>query len=162
MHAVRFTVPTLVLLAGAGIAPKSGAQMCALTAEDFTKAGVRGAGKPSANVQDRGASVYCVYAGKSSATGGIELDVFYPAGETQADAKETFATAIAEGGSALKPIAISGADEARWSAEAVSGGPKFATMTVRRGTLVFSLGIPTSAAAQKQLTDLATLVVQRF
>ena len=72
------------------IAPKSGDKMCALTAADFKDAGVANADKPKANVQDGGASAYCVYGGKSGATGGIELDVFYPA------EPDTFKTATGE------------------------------------------------------------------
>lgn len=165
-------VPTLaVFLVGsalastaapAGIAPKSGAQMCALTPADFQAAGVASAAKPTANVQDGGASVYCVYAGKSSATGGIELDVFYSAGATPADVKDTYDTAIGEGSSTLKPLRLAGTDEARWSPSAKSGGPSFATVAVRRANLVFVLGIPTSKDAEAQVTKLATLVLQRF
>jgi hypothetical protein len=160
--ALLAAVPMIVLAADAKIPPKSGAAMCALTPADFQSAGIANASKPSANVQDSGASVYCVYAGKSSATGGIELDVFNPAGTSVADAKETFTTAVSEGTSGLKPIAIAGADEAQWAAAARSGGPAFATIAVRRGTLVFVLGFPTSANAQTQLTKLAALVLDRF
>lgn len=162
MHSALSTIPVFVVAAAAAIAPKSGALMCALTPEDFAIAGVRNAAKPSANVQDGGASVYCVYAGKSSATGGIELDVFYPAGSTSADVAETFANATSELGSRLQSIAIAGADEARWSASAVSGGPPFATVTVRRGNLVFSLGLPANARAQTQIKILAETVLKRF
>ena len=153
-----------VVVAGAAgpIAPKSGAAMCALSPADFQSVGVNGTSKPSANVNDAGASVYCVYAGKSAATGGVELDVFYPAGASPADAKETFDTASGESGTKLQPITIAGADEARWAPDAVSGGPRFATMTVRRKSLVFSLGVPANAGAQAQLTKLAALLLQRF
>ena len=84
----------VVTLLVAAIAPKSGAAMCALTPADFQAAGVAGAGKPTANVQDAGAGAYCVYAGKSSATGGIELDVFYPAGANAGEVKATYVTAM--------------------------------------------------------------------
>ena len=160
--AMRLFVAGSIALVAAAIAPKSGATMCALAPADFQAAGVANAGKASANVQDGGASVYCVYAGKSAATGGIELDVFYPAGSSVADAKETFKTSVSEGGSGLKPIAIAGADEALWSPSLKSGGPAFASATVRRGTLVFSLGIPASANAQSQLTKLVEIVLGRF
>ena len=157
-------VVVTLIMAAAGIAPKSGAAMCsALTPADFQRVGIANAGKPTTNVSDGGASVYCVYAGKSSATGGVELDVFYPAGGASvADARETFRTAIAEGASGMKPIAIAGADEAQWSGSAVSGGKPFATIAVRRGTLVFVLGFPTSANAQAQLKTLSESVLQRF
>ena len=114
-----------------------------------------GASKPTANVQDGGASAYCVYAGKSSATGGIELDVFYPAGANVEEAKATFQTATGEGGLSGKPVKIAGADEAVWSPNALSGGAPFASIAVRKGTLVFTLGFPTSKYAQAQLTKLA-------
>ena len=140
----------------------SGEALCVLGPNDFAEAGVKTAAKPSANVQDNGASAYCVYAGKSAATGGIELDVFSPAGSTLADAKETFKTAIGEASAAMTPIRIEGADEAVWSGRAVSGGPPFATITVRRGDLVFSLGIPASKDAQAQLTSLSGLVLKRL
>ena len=162
IYSLLSTVPMVVLAAGAQIAPKSGTAMCALAPADFQGVGITNASKPSANVNDGGASVYCVYAGKSSATGGIELDVFNPAGSSIADAKETFQTAIAEGTSGLKPIKIAGADEAQFSAATKSGGPVFATIAIRRGTLVFVLGIPTSANAQMQLTKLGALVLERL
>jgi hypothetical protein len=153
-------IPALMLAADK-IPPKSGATMCALTPADFQSVGLASTAKPSANVQDAGASVYCVYAGKSAATGGVELDVFNPAGPSAADAKETFQTAIGET-SGLKPITIAGADEAQWSAATRSGGPSFATIAVRRGTLVFTLGIPAGANAQAQLTKLTALLLERF
>ena len=162
LYSLLLAVPMVALAAGAKIAPKSGAAMCALTLADFQGVGITNASKPSANVQDGGASVYCVYAGRSSATGGIELDVFNPAGSSVADAKETFQTAIGEGTSGLKPINIAGTDDAQWSAATKSGGPAFATIAIRRGTLVFVLGVPTSANAQTQLTKLAALVLERF
>ena len=162
IYSLLLAVPMVVLAAGAKIAPKSGAAMCALTPADFQGVGITNASKPSANVQDGGASVYCVYAGKSSATGGIELDVFNPSGSSVADAKETLKTAMAEGVSGLKPINIAGADEAQWSAATKSGGPAFATIAIRRGTLVFVVGVPASANAQTQLTKLAGLVLERF
>ena len=161
LHALLSALPAVVL--GAGPIPASaGAAMCALTPADFHGVGVSAAAKPTANVQDGGASVYCVYAGKSSATGGIELDVFNPAGASVADAKETMRFAIGEGTAGLKPIALAGADEAQWSAATTSGGPAFAALAVRRGTLVFVLGIPANANAQAQLMQLAAMVLQRF
>ena len=147
--------------AGAPIPPRSGPAMCVLTPADFQGAGISNASKPTANVQDGGGSVYCVYSGKSAATGGIELDVFYPAGSTVAEAQATYKTAIDEG-PPLKPIAIPGADEAHWSPSATSGGPPFASLAVRRSNLVFTLGIPVSGNAQAQIVKLAGLVLQRF
>ena len=146
----------------APIAPNSGAKMCALAPADFQAAGVQGAGPAKANVSDP-ANVYCVYAGKSSATGGIELDVFNPAGANANEIKNAFQTAVGEAsGGGLKAIKIAGADEAQWSDNAKSGGPPFALIVVRKGALVFVLGIPTSKNAQGQLTKLAELVLKKF
>lgn len=153
---------SLAFAGAASIAPRSGAAMCALTPADFESVGIRNTAKPSANVQDAGAGAYCVYAGKSSATGGIELDVFYPAGASAMDVKETFDGAIAEQSAQLRPAPLPGADDARWTGNAVSGGPPFAIIAVRRGSLVFVLGVPSGADAQSQLTKLAGLVLQRF
>jgi hypothetical protein len=144
------------------VAPKTGPAMCALGPGDFQSAGVANAAKPNVNVQDGGASVYCVYAGKSSATGGIELDVFYPAGANAAEVKATYETAIGEGTNGLQPLKLAGADEARWSANAVSGGPPYASIAVRRKSLVFVLGLPTSKNAEVQLTKLASLLLKRL
>ena len=147
----------------APIAPNSGAKMCALAPADFQAAGVQGAGPAKANVSDP-ANVYCVYAGKSSATGGIELDVSYPAGANANEIKNTFQTVVGEasGGGGLKAIKIAGADEAQWSDNAKSGGPPFALIVVRKGALVFVLGFPTGKNAQAQLTRLAELVLKKF
>jgi hypothetical protein len=161
LHALLSALPAAVLAAGP-IPPKSGAAMCALTPADFQGVGLTEAAKPTANVQDDGASVYCIYAGKSSATGGIELDVFNPAGASVTEAKETLRFAIGEGTSGLQAIPIAGADEAQWAPATESGGPKFAVIAVRRGTLVFVLGTPTSANVRLQLMQLAAILLQRF
>ena len=92
----------------------------------------------------------------------VLCDVFYPAGANPAESKATYETAIGEGSSGLSPMKLAGADEARWSASAVSGGPSFATLAVRRGNLVFVLGFPTGKNAQTQLTTLAALVLKRL
>ena len=115
----QLTLVTALAFGGATIAPKSGAAMCALTPADWHGFGFLKASKPAANVNDGGASVYCVYSGKSGASGGIELDVFYPAGETQAEIKDAYKVATSEGPQ-LKPITIAGADDAQWSDRAVS------------------------------------------
>ncbi len=145
------------------IAPQSGALMCdGLTVADFQGVGISNSSIPKANVQDTGASAYCTYAGKSSATGGIELDVFYPAGANPTEVNATMETAIGELSSVLMPIKVPGADDARWSPNAVSGGPPFATIVVRRSNLIFVLGIPTGKNAQAQLLKLTETVLKRF
>jgi hypothetical protein len=141
---------------------RAGEALCVLSPNDFAEAGVRNASKASANVQEGGTSVYCGYAGKSAATGGIELDVFSPAGASPADIKATYETAIGESSGVMTSIRVEGADEARWSAHVISGGPPFATIAVRRGDLVFVLGIPANKDAQAQLTSLSGLVLKRL
>jgi hypothetical protein len=163
---------SLCLLAAASPAPgqqptrsvlrRVGGALCVLSPNDFAEAGVRSASRPSANVQDGGASAYCVYAGKSAAIGGIELDVFSPAGASSTEIKDTYQTAIGESSGVMTPIRIEGADEARWSAHAISGGPPFATIAVRRGDVVFVLAIPANKDAQAQLTSLSGLVLKRL
>jgi len=134
----QLTLITALAFGGATIAPKSGAAMCALTPADRHGFGFLKAAKPTANVNDGGASVSCVYSGKSGAS-------------------------VATGeGPQLKPITIAGADDAQWSDRAVSGGAAYATIAVRRRNLVFVLSIPTTADAQLQLTKLSALVLQRF
>jgi hypothetical protein len=149
-----------VAVAASPIAPKSGSAMCALTVADFQSVGIGNASKPTANVDEGGASAYCVYAGKSGATGGIELDVFYPAGESPADVKESYANASAA--SSLQPAKIAGVDEAQWSAREVQGGPPFAMIAVRRSNLVFVISIPAGKSAEAQLVKLAQLVLERL
>jgi hypothetical protein len=140
----------------------TGAAMCVLAVADFKAVGVDKAEKPTANVDEGGKSAYCVYAGRSSATGGIELDVFHPAGANVTEAKATEDTAVGEVTAKLTPIQLGGTDAARWAPNAKSGGPEFAMIVGRRGTLVFVIGIPAHADAQARLTKLATLVLDRL
>src|SRR5262249_34202399 len=145
---------TIALLAIAGSPPApaptvilgSGAKMCdALTPADLKAAGLQPDAKgPSVNVPEP-TSAYCVYAGKSGATGGIELDVF-AAGP---DAVDTVKTILSESGP-MKPAGLPGVDESLIDTEAVSGGPKFASLVVRRGGLVFSLSLLSGPKAKDQ------------
>jgi hypothetical protein len=149
------------------IARNSGAAMCtALAPDDFASVGVKGAAKPLANVSDP-TGAYCVYAGKSSSTGGIEFDVFYPAGSTPADLKSTIDTMLGESGGTTglggyKKIPMTGADEAYLGTALVSGGPPFANIVVRRGDLAFDIGIPANPQSRDQLLKLAAIVLKRF
>ena len=162
--AVLVWAPTVCAAPQAKAAAKSGPAMCVLTAADFAAAGVQPAAlpKPTANVSDAGASVYCSYTKNSGAYSGIELDVFNPAGGSVADAKDTLKTATSEGHPAPTAISIAGADEALWSPKFSSGSVPFATIAVRRGVLVFVLSIPEHNDSKAQLTRLAGLVLQRL
>ena len=139
-----------------GTAPPSGQALCVLTAADFQASGVD-AGPVTANVSDGGRSAYCTYKpAQSSSQGGVELDVFYPADES------TETTAAGEATQTLQPLALQGADHARWDPRAHSGGPEFASLIARRGRLVFVIGIPADPDAQARLTKLGELVLARI
>lgn len=123
-----------------------------LRPEDFATAGVDGAGEPEATTDGTGSS-YCVYAGESGATGGIELDVFPNLDE--ASAKETYATAAGEG-PAGRPASAGTFSE---SSFAIDG--EVAYLTVRQGLLVLSLAAPNDMNTETGLVMLAQLAIQR-
>ena len=132
----------------------TGAIDCSLLSPaDISAAGIQGAGAPSDNPDDT--SHYCVYAGTSGATGGIEFDVFPNA--SVADAQATYATAAGEGGGgAGQPAAGATFDQSSYSVQ-----DKAAFLAVRQGRLVFALSAPDGPATQAALVALAYLVVQR-
>jgi hypothetical protein len=135
-------------------APASAApDLCGLLSPaDFQSAGVAAAKPPTRN--GTGNDAYCVYAGKSSATGGIELDVF-----VTPDANEAKAVYAEVRGAPSKAVSIEGADQAEVSQ--VPGPPAFTAITVRKGKLVFGLGIPATTKSQEQVVALARLALQR-
>ena len=125
---------------------------CSLLApSDFTNAGITGASAPSDNPD--GSSHYCVYAGRSGATGGIEFDVFLD--DSVDNAKATYETMIGEGPAGPAPA---GATFDQSSFGAADG---YAVLGVRQGLLSFALSAPDSPAAQAALVALAALVVTR-
>lgn len=146
----------LVAWADAPIKPKTGAALCVLTPADFKAVGITNAEKAKANVSDEGASAYCVYAGKSGATGGLELDVFDPA---EAD---TWNVAAGETTAKWKTIKLGNAKTAKWAPDATSGGPEFAVLMAQRGSIVFVLGIPAHKDAEQRLVKLGGLVLDRL
>jgi hypothetical protein len=130
----------------------SGAIDCTLlTPADLAAAGIEGAADPTDNADEFGH--YCVYAGTSGATGGIEFDVFPH--DDAASATETYETVIAEGPSG-QPLPGDAFDA---SSFAVDGDVAYAT--VRQGKLVFALSVPAVDNAEAGLAALATLIVQR-
>lgn len=148
-----------------GAVPKgSGAKMCVLTPADFAAAGVAGTLQPTINVDDGGNSAYCVYRGKSGATGGVELDVFYPAGAAATDVEQTFKTVLgSDPGARYDPESVPGSSESVYSLQVPqSGHPDFAANAVRRGDLVFSVSLPSSPNAKSQLQRLSQLVLERL
>lgn len=126
-----------------------------LGAGDFDPAGITGAGAVSVNSDGPG-SAYCVFAGTSAATGGIELDAFI-----DDDPASVYATIAAEGASDLSPIDIEGADVAGGWDGTDGTADEFGRIVVRAGKLVFTIGAPGGDGVAAQLASLADLVVQR-
>lgn len=153
----RSQAPLAVLfLAAIGLSPLpalAAPDLCGLlTPADFQSAGVPGAKAPTRN--GTGNDAYCVYAGKSSATGGIELDVFIAP-----DANEAKATYREVSGGGGKAVALPGADQAELTQD--KGPPAYTQVSVRKGKLAFGIGVPTTAKSAEAVTALAKLVLQR-
>ena len=147
-----------------GAAVAAGDDLCKLLGPgDFANAGVPGAAGPSENNQPPSA-YYCVFRGKSSATGGIEFDLGLEA--TAADAQAGFPEWFAEfDPSNDTPVSITGADQAALSLPPGEGSTEPVLIGVRKGRLTFVIGVGTPFAnAQQvggQLKTLAALVMQR-
>lgn len=154
----------LALLAAAPVAKGSGAQMCVLTQHDFQSLGIAVESKPAVNLDDNGASAYCVYRGKSGATGGVELDVFYPSGSNAEEIGNTWkATLGSDPGAQYEPEHLRGVDESVYSLEVPQAGhPAFAANAVRRGDLIFTISLPSSPMSKAELLKLSQLVLSRL
>lgn len=145
-----------------GAAVAAGGDLCKLLgAGDFAAAGVSGAGGPSEN--NSPPSYFCVYKGKSSATGGIEFDAF--TFDTVSDAHGSFVDLFGEfDPSDDTAVSIAGADEASLSLPP-SGSSDPALIGVRKGKLAFGIGVGTAPAdaakTGEALKKLAALVVAR-
>jgi hypothetical protein len=144
-----------------GGAVAAGDDLCALLGPgDFSAVGVEGTSGPTENNQDD-SNVYCVFAGTSAGTGGVEFDAFLAA--NAADAEATFETVIgelggdAEAGRSAGAAAFPDAD----GAIIVSDPDGGAVIAIRQGPLVFDIGIPASEQATAKLTALAALVLER-
>jgi hypothetical protein len=154
--------------AAAGPVPAgTGKTMCsALNTSDFTSVGIQGTTGPQANVIHPTAA-YCVYAGNSGASGGVEFDVFYPAGATPAAVKAHEHTLMMEtGGSvgegAYSTISMPGVDAAHLGTDMHTGKAPFDSIVVRKGNLILIITIPATAQAPSQLRKLATIALRRF
>jgi hypothetical protein len=133
----------------------TGAQLCSLLgAEDFGAFGYVTAAEPSVSSDGPG-NAYCVYAGESGATGGIEFDAFVD--DTVEDAEETYriTTEPLAGGA---PAGVPGADE---SVIATGIEDTWAAIAVRKGKLTYTVSLPTSDEAETQLKVLAAAVLSR-
>jgi hypothetical protein len=131
-----------------------GGDLCGLLGPgDFAAAGVSGATVPVENFDDSG-NYYCVYAGDSGATGGIEFDAFVgdPAGAYQ--------EMVASAGilSADATGALPGADKA---GTVLNGPGGMAGIAACKGQFCFDIDVPTSSGARAQLLAMAGLVLQR-
>ena len=136
----------------------AGDDLCRLLGPaDFAAVGVTGTGGPTENNQDN-SNVYCVYAGKSAGTGGVEFDAFLA--DSKADSEATFNAIAApmldfEG---VGKAAFPDADGAQLRTD-IPGG--YAGIAIWKGKLAFDIGVPTSDKAKDQLIALAKLVLQR-
>jgi len=135
----------------------AGQDLCyLLTAADFTDAGVPGAGTLITNEYDT--DYFCVWAGKSVATGGIEMDAFID--DDPVDRDETF-DSVSTGDSAEDVTAqVAGAQRANIGTT-TSDGPEFAEIAVQSGNFIFGIGIPSTGDWRTQLIALANLVLTR-
>ena len=136
----------------------AGDDLCKLLGPgDFAAVGVSGTGAPTENNQDN-SNVYCVYAGKSAGTGGVEFDAFLAG--TKSDSEATFNSVAApmldfEG---VGKAAFPDADGAKLRTDIPDG---YAGIAIWKGKLAFDIGIPTTDQAKDQLIALAKLVLQR-
>jgi hypothetical protein len=153
---VLIALPFAAHASGQAIAPASGKEMCsALTPADFTKVGVPVSRLREANLDDE-KSTYCVY---DSAAGKVEMDIYFPAGDTPAEAQNAVRAAQAAIGGKFVPIAVAGTDEA--GSNAASSGPN-ASIVVRRATTVFNISVPHNPEAMQQLVQLSAIVISRL
>jgi hypothetical protein len=108
--------------------------------------------KPVANVEDDGKRAYCVYIGKSGATGGVELDVFYPAADSPAGSAQVFKTVLnADPGATFAPEGVPGADES-----------VFSHNVPQAGRLPLSISMQSGPATKSEILHLSQLVLERF
>lgn len=158
------SVPAAAGGGAVGAVVKAGDDLCKLLGPgDFAAIGIADASGPSEN-NDPPTAYFCVYRGKSSATGGIELDVFVS--ETAAEAHDVFPEAFSEFGTSDDvAVSIAGADEATLSLPTFDGSTDPALIGVRKGTVTILIGVGTKFAdakqAGEQLKQLAALALQR-
>lgn len=131
--------------------------MCsALAPADFNKAGVPVSRLRDVNLDDNH-SVYCIYDGAGVKS---ELDIFYPAGDTAAEAENAVRAAQGAIGGRFEAVRVAGADEATTNAAAPKGSD--AVIVVRKGAAVFNLSVPCNSKAQQELIDLSEIIVKRL
>jgi hypothetical protein len=148
------SIPTSSGGADLGGTVAKGGDLCGLLGPgDFTAAGIAGTSAPVENFDDAG-NYFCVYAGDSGSTGGVEFDAFV--GDPAATYKQVTAGAgiVASDATAELP----GVDQA---GTVLNGAGGMAAIAVREGQFCFDIETPTRSGARGQLLALATLVLQR-
>jgi hypothetical protein len=142
-----------------GPLPSSAELAALLGPEDFAAVGVQGAGPASFSDAGPG-SVYAVYAGQSSAAGGIELDVFVLPSKDEAAAMVGDPGLAALDDDTKQSI---GAEHATLDQgmPTNNGTSSYDVIWAQKGRLVFDLGIPSSPESRDQLLALAALVLER-
>jgi hypothetical protein len=128
-------------------------ELCALlSADDWAQFGYVTADSPTVDTDGAG-SAYCVYAGQSGGTGGLELDAFVDV--ALQDAVETQETILDEGPD-MEPIDLPGADAAFIGDEGDVAG-----IVVRTGRFTFTIALPSGDDAEEQLKTLANEVIDQ-
>ncbi len=144
-----------------------GGDLCKLLGPgDFAAVGVTDATGPTENPTDP-LNNYCVYRGKSSATGGIEFDVSIS--DSAADAKAVFDGYFDEvrTSSDFTNINLTGADQGLMSLPnaATSADPALIAIQAGKLTYAIGMGIPFADAQNQKAADklmqLAALVLHR-
>jgi len=149
-----------------GIPAGSGAGLCAvLTAADLAGEGLTPELRvPDTGVADGGDSANCAWTPGSLPADAIELDLSYPAGDpptawtSALGGREPFATLGRPGLPGVDDALIGGT--VALSAE--PDGRAVPWILVRRGRLLFSIGVPAGPRARAQLVDLARTVLARL
>ena len=150
----RTAAPTRAPSSATGGPVARGGNLCSLLGPgDFAAAGVAGASAPTVNSDENGGR-YCVYAGTSGATGGIEFDAF------TGDPVGTYQTIAGETGTLTELAAadLPGADQAGVN---LNGAGGMAAIVVRKGQLIFDMSFPAGPQARAELIALSALVMER-
>ncbi len=132
----------------------------AITRADLVSVGLRpDLTQPSVSPAQGSQGAYCTYTKASGADGGIEFDWF----RDDATPAQTWQTVLAQATypAGIQPTGLAGVTDSMFSPGAVSGGPQFADITVRRGDLIFDISAPPGSDAKRQLTLLARIVLRR-
>jgi hypothetical protein len=149
-------VIAIALPACSQVVPSSGKALCsALTAADFTKAGVAVSSLKQANL-DGPNGAYCVYDSKA---GSVEFDIFFPAGSNAIEVLATEKTVLGEVGAKAEPVKMAGTDSAQL---VLNPSDPTGSIVVRKGKAVFDINIPKGPNVRQQLVALAQIVLGRL